>query len=79
MQTEYAVIGASPPRTGLADKIRGEAVYTADLKLPDMLYARVLRSPHAHARVLRVDYGCRDALARCACGDHASGCAPSAY
>ena len=55
MHTEYAVVGASPPRTGLADKIRGEAVYTADLKRPDMLYARVLRSPHAHARVVQVD------------------------
>ena len=54
MQTEFAVIGASPPRTGLADKIRGEAVYTADLKQPGMLYARILRSPHAHARVLQV-------------------------
>ncbi len=55
MQTEYAIIGTSPPRTGLAEKIRGEAVYTADLKHPDMLYARVLRSPHAHARVIHVD------------------------
>jgi CO/xanthine dehydrogenase Mo-binding subunit len=55
MQTEYAVIGASPPRTGLADKIPGTAVYTADLKQPDMLYARALRSPHAHARVLQID------------------------
>ncbi|WP_089934125.1 xanthine dehydrogenase family protein molybdopterin-binding subunit [Candidatus Entotheonella palauensis] len=54
MQTEYAVVGASPPRRGLADKIRGEALYTADLKQPDMLYARVLRSPHAHARVVKV-------------------------
>lgn len=54
MQTEYAVVGTSPPRTGLADKIRGEAVFTADLKLPGMLYARVLRSPHAHARVVQV-------------------------
>ncbi len=55
METEYTVIGASPPRTGLAEKVRGEAVYTADLKQPDMLYARVLRSPHAHARVVHVD------------------------
>ncbi len=54
MQTEYAVVGTSPPRTSLADKIRGEAVFTADLKLPGMLYARVLRSPHAHARVVQV-------------------------
>lgn len=54
MQSEYAVVGASPSRIGLADKVRGEALYTADLKQPDLLYARVLRSPHAHARVIRV-------------------------
>ena len=40
MQTEYAVVGTSVPRTGLADKIRGMADYTADLKRPGMLYAR---------------------------------------
>jgi CO/xanthine dehydrogenase Mo-binding subunit len=54
MQSEYAVVGTSPPRTGLAGKVRGEAVYTADLKQRGMLYARILRSPHAHARVLQV-------------------------
>jgi len=55
MQTEYAVVGTSVPRTGLADKVSGAADYTADLKRPGMLYARVLRSPHAHARVVRID------------------------
>ena len=35
--------------------MRGEARYTADLKLPGMLQAAVLRSPHAHARVRRID------------------------
>jgi CO/xanthine dehydrogenase Mo-binding subunit len=55
MQTEYAVIGTSVPRMGLADKVSGMADYTADLKRPGMLYARVLRSPHAHARVVQID------------------------
>ena len=55
MQPEYAVVGTSVPRMGLADKIRGAADYTADLKRPGMLYARVLRSPHAHARVVQID------------------------
>jgi xanthine dehydrogenase YagR molybdenum-binding subunit len=35
--------------------VRGEARYTADIKLPGMLHAAVLRSPHAHARVRRID------------------------
>jgi CO/xanthine dehydrogenase Mo-binding subunit len=55
MQTEYTVVGAVVPRLGLADKVRGQAVYTADLKRPGMLYGRVLRSPHAHARIMHLD------------------------
>ena len=51
------------PRRGAADarrldgsaKVRGAPVYTADLTRPDMLHGRVLRSPHAHARVLGID------------------------
>ena len=38
-----------------AAKVRGEPVYTADLAHPGMLYGRVLRSPHAHARILGID------------------------
>lgn len=55
MQTEYAVVGATVPRLGLADKLCGQADYTADLKRPGMLYGRVLRSPHAHARIVHID------------------------
>ena len=36
-------------------KVRGEPVYTADLTHPGMLYGRILRSPHAHARILGID------------------------
>src|SRR5215210_7527269 len=36
-------------------KVSGAAEYTHDKRLPGMLYGRVLRSPHAHARVLRID------------------------
>lgn len=51
------------PRRGAADerrldgiaKVRGAPVYTADLTRPHMLHGRVLRSPHAHARVLGID------------------------
>ncbi len=55
MQTEYAVVGTAMPRLGLADKVRGTACYTADLKRPGMLYGRILRSPHAHARVVHIE------------------------
>ena len=36
-------------------KVSGLAEYTFDKRAPGMLYARVLRSPHAHARVLKID------------------------
>ena len=49
------VVGTAAPRVGLAEKVRGQVRYTADLKLPGMLYGKVLRSPHAHARIVRVD------------------------
>ena len=48
------IVGMSVPRVGLADKVRGEIRYTADLKLPGMLYGKVVRSPHAHARIVRI-------------------------
>ncbi|MCA1850588.1 MAG: hypothetical protein LC672_05975, partial [Acidobacteria bacterium] len=36
-------------------KVSGAAQYTYDKHVPGMLYGRVLRSPHAHARVLKID------------------------
>ncbi|MGD9923562.1 MAG: xanthine dehydrogenase family protein molybdopterin-binding subunit, partial [Pseudorhodoplanes sp.] len=44
-------IGASPPRLEAADKVSGRAGYIDDIKLPGMLYAALLTSPHAHARI----------------------------
>ncbi|HWC30671.1 MAG TPA: molybdopterin cofactor-binding domain-containing protein, partial [Dehalococcoidia bacterium] len=53
--TNQALIGASVPRTGLDAKVRGAAEYTADLKRPGMLYGKILRSPHPHARIRSID------------------------
>ena len=55
MEHDLAVVGVAVPRLGLAEKVRGEARYTADLKRPGMLYGRVLRSPHPHARIVHID------------------------
>ncbi len=52
---EYSVIGKSLPRLDAFEKVTGTAMYTGDVKLPGMLYGRLLRSPHAHARVIRLD------------------------
>jgi 4-hydroxybenzoyl-CoA reductase subunit alpha len=52
---DYSVVGKRMPRIDSAAKALGEAKYTADLALPGMLYGKVLRSPHAHARILNID------------------------
>jgi CO/xanthine dehydrogenase Mo-binding subunit len=50
-----AVVGRPAQRHDAPLRVRGEARYTADIKLPGMLQAAVLRSPYAHARVRRID------------------------
>ena len=54
---EYKVVGTRPVRHDGADKVTGLARYSADLNLPGMLYGKVLRSPHAHARIKSIDTG----------------------
>ncbi len=49
------VVGRPAARLDGFERARGEAVYTADVKLPGMLHTAILRSPFAHARVTRLD------------------------
>jgi CO/xanthine dehydrogenase Mo-binding subunit len=49
------VVGQPVPRIDAFEKVTGRARYVTDLVLPGMAHARVLRSPHPHARVVRVD------------------------
>ena len=51
----YKVIGTRPVRPDGADKVTGRAVYGADMRLAGMLHGKVLRSPHAHARIRSID------------------------
>jgi CO/xanthine dehydrogenase Mo-binding subunit/aerobic-type carbon monoxide dehydrogenase small subunit (CoxS/CutS family) len=53
--TPLAVAGRETPRIDTAARASGTAVYTGDVRLPGMLYARVLRSPHPHARIRAID------------------------
>lgn len=52
---KYQVIGTSPIRQDGTDKVTGRALYGADIRLPGMLFGAVLRSPHAHARIISID------------------------
>ncbi|MFK0039419.1 xanthine dehydrogenase family protein molybdopterin-binding subunit [Paenarthrobacter sp. NPDC090517] len=49
------IVGRDRPRLDSTAKVTGRAVYTVDIEKPGMLHAKVLRSPHAHARILRID------------------------
>ncbi len=51
----YRVIGTRPLRPDGVDKVTGKAQFGADIRLSGMLYGRVKRSPHAHARIKRID------------------------
>jgi CO/xanthine dehydrogenase Mo-binding subunit len=49
------IAGRSVPRLDGTEKVTGAAVYTGDLELPGMAYAKILRSPVPHAKLMRID------------------------
>ncbi len=51
----YRVIGTPRPKIDAYGKVTGRALYADDIMLPRMLYGRLLRSPHPHARIIGVD------------------------
>src|SRR5918997_5642011 len=59
---ELAIVGQPAPRIDGQARVSGEARFTYDVQLPGMLWARVLRSPHPHARVVRIDTAAAEAL-----------------
>ena len=52
---EYKVIGTRPIRPDGAEKVTGKAQYGADIHLPGLVHGRILRSPHAHAKIVSID------------------------
>ncbi len=53
--TGLSVVGKRLPRADAPDKATGRAVYTDDIKLPNMLYGKILLSPVAHARIRSIN------------------------
>jgi CO/xanthine dehydrogenase Mo-binding subunit/CO/xanthine dehydrogenase FAD-binding subunit len=58
----FSVVGRDVPRTDAVPKVTGTAEYVADLSLPGMLHAAVLRSPHPHARIVSLDVSAARAM-----------------
>lgn len=55
MEKEYRFIGAATPRKDGGEIVRGRAKFIDDLRLPDMLHAKILRSPHSHALIREIE------------------------
>jgi CO/xanthine dehydrogenase Mo-binding subunit len=55
MAKEFIAIGKKVERVDAFERLTGQAKYAADIYLPGMLYAKILRSPYPHARVVKID------------------------
>ncbi|MBZ0216958.1 MAG: xanthine dehydrogenase family protein molybdopterin-binding subunit [Fimbriimonadaceae bacterium] len=53
--SELSYVGKSWKRKDGPDKVTGKAVYSQDVNLPGMLTGKILRSPHPHAKIVRID------------------------
>ena len=62
MPDSHIAVGKSLQRIDGVDKVTGSAKYAADIKLENMLHAKILRSPHAHAKVKRIDTSAAEKL-----------------
>ncbi|MBI4641280.1 MAG: xanthine dehydrogenase family protein molybdopterin-binding subunit [Candidatus Tectomicrobia bacterium] len=54
-EREYKVIGTRPIRHDGTDKVTGRAIYGADVQMAGLLHGKILRSPHAHARIRNIN------------------------
>ena len=62
MANESSVLGKNLVRKDALEKVKGEAKYIFDLKLPRMLHVKFLRSPYAHAKIVSMDTSKAEAL-----------------
>ena len=64
------VIGKRLARVDAKERVTGQAIYPADLSLPGMVHAKILRSPLAHARICGIDTTRAQAAEGRACRRH---------
>jgi CO/xanthine dehydrogenase Mo-binding subunit len=62
IDTNLKVVGTRPIRPDGVDKVTGRALYSADTRIAGMLWGKILRSPHAHARIVSIDTSKAEAL-----------------
>ncbi len=54
-KSDFTFVGTRPDRPDGLDKVTGRAKFGADISAPGMLHGAILRSPHAHARIVKID------------------------
>ena len=79
MSAEFLTVGQSVPPIYGIEKATGALRFPADINLPNMLWMKILRSPHAHAKIVEVDTTAAEKHARGGCGYDAQGCSPCAF
>ena len=52
---DFKYIGQRPLRPDGIEKVTGKALYGADINIPGSIYGKILRSPHAHAKISSID------------------------
>ena len=52
---KLSIVGTRPPRVDAMSKVTGQALYGPDINLPGLLHGKILRSPHAHARIRSIN------------------------
>jgi CO/xanthine dehydrogenase Mo-binding subunit len=62
MAKAFKVVGKKVERVDAFERLTGEAKYASDIYLPGMLYIKILRSPHPHARIKKIDASRAEAL-----------------
>lgn len=62
VDTPLTIVGKRGPNLDAVDRVTGQAKYTGDIELPGMLVARLLRTTHAHARIVSIDTSKAEAL-----------------
>jgi xanthine dehydrogenase molybdenum-binding subunit len=62
MSKELLVVGKSLPRKDALTQVKGEMKFVTDMYLPRMLCVKFLRSPYAHAKIIRIDTSRAEAL-----------------
>jgi len=59
---DFINIGKRIPKMDAQEKVTGKAVYIQDMKVPGMLWGKILYSPHPHARILNIDTSAAERL-----------------